>query len=163
MSNLGFEEFLKKKLGIKLIRTNVGDVNVIEKMKKQKYSLGGEQSGHIILGNYLGTGDGILAALKILEIFYFKKIKASKLFDLYDKCPQIKINIPIKKMINKELQRRLNKLKNQYIKTHPDLRLLVRESGTEPLIRILVEGKDKGQVKSISLKLSLDVKRILNA
>jgi len=53
MSNLGFEEFLKKKLGIKLIRTNVGDVNVIEKMKKQKYSLGGEQSGHIILGNYL--------------------------------------------------------------------------------------------------------------
>ena len=163
MSNLGFEEFLKKKLGIKLIRTNVGDVNVIEKMKKQKYSLGGEQSGHIILGNYLGTGDGILAALKILEIFYFKKIKASKLFDLYDKCPQININIPIKKMINKELQRRLNKLKNQYIKTHPDLRLLVRESGTEPLIRILVEGKDKGQVKSISLKLSLDVKRILNA
>ena len=163
MSNLGFEEFLKKKLGIKLIRTNVGDVNVIEKMKKQKYSLGGEQSGHIILGNYLGTGDGILAALKILEIFYFKKIKASKLFDLYDECPQIKINIPIKKMINKELQRRLNKLKNQYIKTHPDLRLLVRESGTEPLIRILVEGKDKGQVKSISSKLSLDVKRILNA
>ena len=163
MSNLGFEEFLKKKLGIKLIRTNVGDINVIEKMKKQKYSLGGEQSGHIILGNYLGTGDGILAALKILEIFYFKKIKASKLFDLYDKYPQININIPIKKMINKELQRRLNKLKNQYIKTHPDLRLLVRESGTEPLIRILVEGKDKGQVKSISLKLSLDVKRILNA
>jgi len=163
MSNLGFEEFLKKKLGIKLIRTNVGDVNVIEKMKKQKYSLGGEQSGHIILGNYLGTGDGILAALKILEIFYSKKIKASKLFALYDKCPQIKINIPIKKMINKELQRHLNKLKNQYIKTHPDLRFLVRESGTEPLIRILVEGKDKGQVKSISLKLSLDVKRILNA
>ena len=163
MSNLGFEEFLKKKLDIKLIRTNVGDINVIEKMKKHKYSLGGEQSGHIILGNYLGTGDGILAALKILEIFYFKKIKASKLFDLYDKCPQIKINIPIKKMINKELQRRLNKLKNQYIKTHPDLRLLVRESGTEPLIRILVEGKDKGQVKSISLKLSLDVKKILNA
>ena len=104
-----------------------------------------------------------MAALKILEIFYFKKIKASKLFDLYDNCPQIKINIPIKKMINKELQRRLNKLKNQYIKTHPDLRLLVRESGTEPLIRILVEGKNKGQVKSISLKLSLDVKRILNA
>ena len=79
MSNLGFEEFLKKKLGIKLIRTNVGDVNVIEKMKKQKYSLGGEQSGHIILGNYLGTGDGILAALKILEIFYFKKIKSHKM------------------------------------------------------------------------------------
>ena len=69
MSNLGFEEFLKKKLGIKLIRTNVGDVNVIEKMQKQKYSLGGEQSGHIIMGNYLNTGDGILVALKLLEIY----------------------------------------------------------------------------------------------
>ena len=97
MSNLGFEEFLKKKLGIKLVRTNVGDINVIEKMQKQKYSLGGEQSGHIILGNYLSTGDGILAALKLLEIFYFKKVQASKLFALYDKYPQIQNNIPIKK------------------------------------------------------------------
>ena len=163
MSNLGFEEFLKKKLGIKLIRTNVGDVNVIEKMKKQKYSLGGEQSGHIILGNYLGTGDGILAALKILEIFYFKKIKASKLFDLYDKYPQIKINIPIKKMMNKISQTRLNKLAHQYIKANSDLRFLIRESGTEPLIRVLVEGKNKDLVNSISVKLNFDVKKILNA
>ena len=163
MSNLGFEEFLKKKLGIKLIRTNVGDVNVIEKMKKQKCSLGGEQSGHIILGNYLSTGDGILAALKLLEIFYFKKVQASKLFALYDQHPQIKIDIPIKKKMNKKLKEHLNKLMHQYIKTNPALRFLVRESGTEPLIRTLVEGKDKERVNSISLKLSLDVKRILHA
>jgi len=163
MSNLGFEEFITKNLGIKLIRTNVGDINVIEKMQKQKYSLGGEQSGHIILGNYLSTGDGILAALKILEIFHFKKIKASKLFNLYDKYPQIKINIPIKKIMNKNLHERLKKTTHQYIKTNPNLRFLVRESGTEPLIRILVEGRDKDQVNSLSLKLSLDVKTILNA
>ena len=163
MSNLGFEEFLKKKLGIKLVRANVGDINVIEKMQKHKYSLGGEQSGHIILGNYLSTGDGILAALKLLEIFYFKKIQASKLFALYDKYPQIKHNIPIKKIMNKSLKGRLNKLTHQYIKKNPNLRFLVRESGTEPLIRTLVEGEDKDQVNSISLKLSLDIKRILNA
>jgi len=162
MSNMGLEEFLTKKLGIKLIRTNVGDINVIEKMKKQKYSLGGEQSGHIILGNYLSTGDGILAALKLLEIFYFKKIKASKLFNLFAKYPQKKINIPIKKIMNKKLQGRLSKLTHQYIKTYPELRLLVRESGTEPLIRIFAEGKDKDQVNSISLKLSLEIKRMLN-
>ena len=141
----------------------MGDINVIEEMQKQKYNLGGEQSGHIILGNYLGTGDGILAALKLMEIFYFKKVQASKLFALYDKYPQIKNNIPIKKIMNKRLKGRINKLTHQYIKTNPDLRFLVRESGTEPLIRTLVEGKDKDQVNSISLKLSLDVKRILNA
>jgi len=163
MSNLGFEEFLTKKLGIKLVRTNVGDINVIEKMQKQKYSLGGEQSGHIILGNYLQTGDGILAALKILEIFCFKKVKASKLFALYDRCPQINFDIPIKKIMNKKMKERLNKLTHQYIKTNPELRFLVRESGTEPLIRTLVEGRDKERVNSISLKLSLDVKSILNA
>ena len=163
MSNLGFEEFLTKKLDIKLVRTNVGDINVIEKMQKQKYSLGGEQSGHIILGNYLSTGDGILAALKLLEIFYFKKIEASKLFNLYDKYPQIKINIPIKKKMNTKLQGRLNNLAKKYIKTNPDLRFIVRESGTEPLVRILIEGEDKDHVKSLSFKLGLDVKKILNA
>ena len=59
-----------------------------KKLQKQNYSLGGEQSGHIILGKYMSTGDGLLAAIKLLEILYFKKIKASKLFDLYDKYPQ---------------------------------------------------------------------------
>ena len=68
-----------------------------------------------------------------------------------------------KKIMNKKLKERLNKLTHQYIKTNPDLRFLVRESGTEPLIRTLVEGEDKERVNSISLKLSLDVKRILNA
>ena len=68
MSNLGFEKYLKNVLGIRLIRTDVGDVNVIEAMSKNSYSLGGEQSGHIILNDYNNTGDGILVALKILEI-----------------------------------------------------------------------------------------------
>ena len=100
MSNLGLENYLKNKLGIKLIRTKVGDVNVISKMQKNSYTLGGEQSGHIILGNYLNTGDGILAALKIIEIMSLSKIKASELFDLYKQTPQIQINLPIKNKLN---------------------------------------------------------------
>ena len=91
MSNLGLENYLKK-LGIKLVRTNVGDFNVITEMKKNSYVLGGEQSGHIILGNYLNTGDGILVALKIIEIISSEKTEVSKIFNLYDQYPQIKIN-----------------------------------------------------------------------
>ena len=85
MSNLGLENYLKNKLGLKLIRTDVGDFNVVAEMKKRSYVLGGEQSGHIILGNYLKTGDGILAALKIIEIISLEKTRASKIFDLYDR------------------------------------------------------------------------------
>ena len=81
------------------IRTKVGDINVITEMKKKSYVLGGEQSGHIILGNFLNTGDGILVAVKIIEIISSEKIKASKIFNLYDQYPQIKTNLPI----NKEL------------------------------------------------------------
>ena len=77
MSNLGFENYLKK-LGVNLIRTDVGDINVIEEMNKKTYCLGGEQSGHIILGEYSNTGDGILVALKILEIFKIFKIQKLK-------------------------------------------------------------------------------------
>ena len=100
MSNLGLENYLKNNLGINLIRTNVGDYNVIAEMKKKSYVLGGEQSGHIILGNYLKTGDGILAALKIIEIMSLTKMKASKVFNLYNEYPQIKNNLPIKIKLN---------------------------------------------------------------
>ena len=70
MSNQGFENFLKNKLSVKLIRKNVGDINVISEMQKNNYNLGGEQSGHIILGKYMSTGDGILAALHFLSILH---------------------------------------------------------------------------------------------
>ena len=106
MSNLGFELYLKNKLGINLIRKDVGDINVISEMQKNNYNLGGEQSGHIIIGQYMSTGDGILAALKILEILVNQNFKASKLFDLYRKYPQIKTNIGIKKILPKKWKRK---------------------------------------------------------
>ena len=162
MSNLGFEMYLKNKLGVTLIREDVGDINVISKMQKHNYNLGGEQSGHIIIGQYTSTGDGILAALKILEILSNQNSKASKLFNLYKKFPQIKTNIRIKEKITKKMEEKINRIKLDFKKKYKNLRFLVRKSGTEPLLRILVEGADESKVKNVSIRLIKIIKTILN-
>ena len=159
MSNLGLENFLLKDLGIKLKRSAVGDINVIEEMKKNKSFLGGEQSGHIILSDFSKTGDGILAALKITEIISIIKKSASKIFDLYDNFPQIKVNISYKKISNKIR----NKIKDLNNKNNKDkrVRVLIRFSGTEPLIRLLVEGHDLKRVKQKAKILESDIRSII--
>ena len=162
MSNLGLENYLKK-LGIKLVRTNVGDFNVITEMKKNSYVLGGEQSGHIILGNYLNTGDGILAAVKIIEIISSEKTKASKIFSLYDQYPQIKTNLPIKKKPNGFFDKTLNNIVKENKANNPKIRYLVRKSGTEPLVRILVEGQDSDKVVKASKIINNQINKVLNA
>ena len=162
MSNLGLENYLKK-LGIKLVRTNVGDFNVIREMKKNSYVLGGEQSGHIILGNYLNTGDGILAAVKIIEIISSEKTKASKIFSLYDQYPQIKTNLPIKKKPNGFFDKTLNNIVKENQANNPKIRYLVRKSGTEPLIRILVEGQDSDKVVKANKIINNQINKVLNA
>jgi len=163
MSNLGLENYLKNKLGIKLIRTNVGDFNVVKEMKKGSYVLGGEQSGHIILGNYLNTGDGILAAIKIIEILSSEKYKASKVFNLYDQYPQIKIDLPIKKKPNGFFNKNLKNIVKENKTNNPNIRYLVRKSGTEPLIRVLLEGQDRDKVIKASEIINIQINKILNA
>ncbi len=163
MSNIGLENYLRNKLGIKLIRTSVGDFNVVKEMKKRSYILGGEQSGHIILGNYLNTGDGILVAIKIIEIISSVKTKASKIFNLYDQYPQIKINLPIKKKTNGSFDKTLNKIVKENKANNPKIRYLVRKSGTEPLIRILLEGQDNQKIVKASKIIENQIKNILNA
>ena len=162
MSNLGLENYLKK-LGIKLVRTNVGDFNVVIEMKKNSYVLGCEQSGHIILVNYLNTGDGILAAVKIIEIISSEKTKASKIFSLYDQYPQIKTNLPIKKKPNGFFDKTLNNIVKENKANNPKIRYLVRKSGTEPLIRILVEGQDSDKVVKASKIINNQINKVLNA
>ncbi len=156
MSNLGLEKYLLNKLNIKLKRSSVGDINVIQEMQKYGSPLGGEQSGHIILSEFSKTGDGILAALKIIEIISQLKKPCSSIFDLYDDFPQVKIDIPFKKITKKteKYVKDLNKLK---IKDKNN-RHLVRISGTEPLIRLLVEGKDLQSVKEQAKKLEKDIR-----
>jgi len=147
MSNMGLENYLKKKLKLKIKRTNVGDINVINEMRKSKSILGGEQSGHIIFANLSNTGDGILAALKITQILINSNSKVSKLFNLYKDYYQKKINIPYRTKDRKlvEIISSLNKNKKY---NNSITRLLIRFSGTEPLLRILVEGQNKNLVVS---------------
>ena len=144
MSNYGLETFLKNKK-IKFFRSSVGDRYVKEKMKKLNFNLGGEQSGHIILGKFATTGDGLMVALEVL--FSLRKgKKASQLLNVFEPLPQILENIAVidKNIINKEkckkAIKRANKLMNGYG------RLLVRKSGTEPKIRIMAESYNKNLI-----------------
>ncbi len=158
MSNMGLEKYLTNKLKLKIKRTSVGDINVINQMKKSKSIIGGEQSGHIILSEHSNTGDGILAALKITEILISNKNKASTLFDLYNDFAQAKINLNYKTK-NIKLLNILDKLKNDKLYNNKKIRSLVRFSGTEPLVRILVEGQEITEVK----KKSLEIKKLVRA
>ena len=159
MSNLGLENFLLKDLGIKLKRSPVGDINVIEEMKKNKSFLGGEQSGHIILSDFSKTGDGILAALKITEIMSIIKKSSSSIFDLYDNLPQIKVNISYKK-ISEKTKKNIKDL-NKKNRRDKKIRVLIRLSGTEPLIRLLVEGQDLKIVEQKAKNLELEIRNII--
>ena len=145
MSNYGLEKFLKKK-NIRFIRANVGDRYVKEIMQKKKFNLGGEQSGHIILGKFATTGDGLLVALEVIQALN-KKIKASNFFEVFKKTPQILKNVKIKKknILTKTSVKNSVKTANKLIKGKG--KILVRKSGTEPKIRVMGESNDKKLLK----------------
>ena len=141
MSNYGLENFFIKNK-IKFLRANVGDRYVKEKMKKNNFNLGGEQSGHIILGKFATTGDGLMVALEIL--FSLRKgEKASKFLNVFEEIPQILINVIVKDkniINNSEVKKTIKYVKN-LIKGQG--RMLIRKSGTEPKIRIMGESTNK--------------------
>ena len=141
MSNYGLEKFFKRNK-IKFLRADVGDRYVKEKMKKNKFNLGGEQSGHIILGKFATTGDGLLVALEIL--FSIRKgKKASKFFKVFKQTPQILENVEVKdkNIIDNINCKKAIKLASKIINGKG--RLLVRKSGTESKIRIMIESNNK--------------------
>ena len=141
MSNYGLENFFKSSK-IKFIRANVGDRYVKEKMQKNNFNLGGEQSGHIILGKFATTGDGLLVALEVLFALRKGK-KASSFFNIFKKTPQILENIIVKdKNIIKNVDvKKSIKIANNLMKGQG--RILVRKSGTEPKIIIMGESENK--------------------
>jgi len=144
MSNYGLETFLKNKK-IKFLRSNVGDRYVKEKMKKFNFNLGGEQSGHIILGKFATTGDGLMVALEVL--FSLRKgKKASQLLNVFKPLPQILENITVadKNVIDKDKCKKVIKRASKLMNGHG--RLLVRKSGTEPKIRIMAESYNKNLI-----------------
>ncbi len=144
MSNYGLQNYFKEQK-IKFVRASVGDRYVKEKMQKNKFNLGGEQSGHIILGKFATTGDGLLVALEVL--FSMRKgKKASELLNVFKPMPQVLENVVVrdKNIINKlkckKATRKANKLMGK------NGRLLVRKSGTEPKIRIMGESHNKNLI-----------------
>ena len=141
MSNYGLEKFLEKKK-IKFIRANVGDRYVKEVMQKKKFNLGGEQSGHIILGKFATTGDGLLVALEVVQALN-RNIKASNFFDVFKKTPQILKNIEIKNENILSKSSVVNSIKKAQKLIKGNGRILVRKSGTEQKIRIMGESKNK--------------------
>jgi phosphoglucosamine mutase len=146
MSNLGLLKYLWSK-GIKTVLAPVGDKNVYEHMKTYKSLLGGEQSGHIILWKYLHTGDGMLTALEMLRVVIENKKKLADLCKIFNKYPQVIKNIPVKEKFPIE-QIFPSKTIKQYEK-QLEGRIFVRYSGTEPLLRLMVEGKEKSKVSKI--------------
>ena len=156
MSNFGLEEYFRKNK-IKFLRSQVGDRYVKELMKKNKFNLGGEQSGHIILGKFATTGDGLLVALEVL--FSMRKgKKASELFNNFKPTPQILENVVVKNksIIKSDKCKKAINYANKLISGNG--RMLVRKSGTEPKIRIMCESNDK---KLISKCINI-VKKSIN-
>ena len=156
MSNYGLEKFFKRKK-IKFIRAKVGDRYVKEIMQKKKFNLGGEQSGHIILGKFATTGDGLLVALEVIQALN-KKIKASNFFNVFEKIPQILVNITVKdnEIIRRPSVKKSIKIANRLIKNQG--RILVRKSGTEQKIRIMGESKNKVLLKKCINLISKTIK-----
>ncbi len=149
MSNLGLRSYLENNK-IDYILSDVGDRYVIEMMKKKNSSIGGEQSGHIILSNNSYCGDGLLTALQILEILNQQKCKLSELCnDLFIKVPQRLVNIKMNKDSNQVLEdsKIINYLSDKLILKDSDI--LLRKSGTENLLRLMVQSKSKEKMNSI--------------
>jgi phosphoglucosamine mutase len=152
MSNYGLEKFFKQKK-IKFIRANVGDKYVKELMQKYKFNLGGEQSGHIILGKYATTGDGLLVALEAVKALN-GKMKASIFFNVFKKTSQILENVKCKKenILNDPKVKKVIRLSKEKIKGQG--RILVRKSGTEPLIRVMGESDNINLLKIVLKKIT---------
>ena len=154
MSNYGLKVALEE-FGGKIISANVGDKYVLEGLLKNNLNLGGEQSGHIIFLDYLPTPDGLLTALQVLKVIQDTKSSLSQLAKCLTKYPQILVNIKVKEMrpfeqmssLNKKLRHFNNRLKGEG-------RILLRYSGTEPLARVMVEGKDEALITEIAHSLA---------
>jgi len=147
MSNIGLEIALRK-LGIELIRTKVGDKYVMEEMQRKNLSLGGEQSGHLIFSEHLFTGDGLITALSVLRTMAASGRELSDLANDLTTYPQVLLNVRVReKTVLDEIPEVAALMKRVEDGLGANGRLLVRYSGTEPLLRVMLEGQDLGQIE----------------
>ena len=159
MSNLGLERYLNS-IGLQLHRTLVGDRYVVEAMRSSNYNLGGEQSGHIVMTDFMTTGDGLVAALQFLEILVSRQKPASDLLNQFEPFPQV-----IKNVICTEDRDFLGQSSTKKViaaskkRLGKDGRLIVRKSGTEPLIRVMVEHRDAELTEQVAQLICDEIQR----
>jgi len=147
MSNAGLDRYLKT-LDLKLARAAVGDRYVLEEMKAGEYNVGGEQSGHIILSDFSTTGDGLIAALQVLGVIAQDGKPASEAAHLYEPLPQVLENVRFRKGSPLDDARVKSSIEDAKTQLGESGRVLVRKSGTEPLIRVMAEGEDEKAVRA---------------
>lgn len=156
MSNMGLDICLKKE-GIGLVKTKVGDRYVIEEMLNSGYSLGGEQSGHIIFLEHNTTGDGLLTALQLISVMKETGKKLSELASSMTSLPQVLINAQVSNknknayMEDEVVKEEIRKLEEKF---HGEGRVLIRPSGTEPLVRVMIEGKNQKEITEMAQNLA---------
>lgn len=150
MTNLGFDLAMKR-LGINVIKTRVGDRYVLEKMLEEGATVGGEQSGHIIYLDYNTTGDGVVTALQLLQVMHLTGKPLSELTQVMERLPQVLVNVDVKHKEKldtcDDISARVNQIEGMLSGRG---RILVRASGTEPMVRVMVESDDGGEAERIA-------------
>ena len=156
MTNMGLDLYLKNN-GMNIVKTSVGDRYVIEEMLKHGYNLGGEQSGHIIFSDYNTTGDGLLTGLQLIKVMKETGRKMSELNNLMTSLPQVLVNAKVKNELKNsylediEIKKEIEKIEKAF---HGEGRIVIRPSGTEPLIRVMIEGKDQKEIENAAKELA---------
>jgi len=159
MSNLGLEVAMRRQ-GVTLLRTPVGDRYVVENMRKIDANLGGEQSGHIVFLDCSTTGDGILSALQILSVMLDRERPLSELKRVMDRYPQTLVNVAVRERKSIDSVPALAALKTDMEKRlGEEGRLLIRPSGTEPVIRVMVEGADEAVIKAMAQEMADNIRK----
>ena len=165
MSNLGFFRCCEAN-GITPVSTKVGDRYVLEEMRKSGYCIGGEQSGHIIFLHHATTGDGQLSALKLLTACREKGVKLSRFCSVMERYPQVMINVKAtaeQKALYTADTALAKEIEGANAALGRDGRVLVRVSGTEPLLRIMVEGKEFDHINRVAVELGEKIKAAIGA
>ena len=159
MSNAGLEHYLQSQ-NLKLARSAVGDRYVLEEMLKGGFNVGGEQSGHIILSDVSTTGDGLVAALQVLAVLAKSGQRASEAAHLYNPLPQVLENVRFKKGAPLEDEKVKSSIEDARVKLGDHGRVLVRKSGTEPLIRVMAEGEDEKLVRAVVRQIAAAIESV---
>jgi len=159
MSNLGLERYLGT-LGLNLERTQVGDRYVLEAMRAKGYNVGGEQSGHIILSDFTTTGDGLVAALQLLAVLQQQQRPVSEICSRFDKVPQMLQSVRFKHGKPLDDKAVVQVIAESRARLGKEGRLVIRESGTEPVIRVMAESDDEQLVAAVVKDITNTIRQV---